>query len=64
MTVQGPEGLLNHIAEGGFLIDSSTVDPALSKELAAKAAGTVLLYTSGSLDTVGEVSSMVMAMKR
>lgn len=36
---EGPEGLLSHIAEGGFLIDSSTVDPALSKELAAKAAG-------------------------
>ena len=31
--------MLSKIKPGGFLIDSSTVDPALSKELAAKAKG-------------------------
>eukprot|EP00088_Acartia_fossae_P044066 TRINITY_DN4670_c0_g1_i2.p1 TRINITY_DN4670_c0_g1~~TRINITY_DN4670_c0_g1_i2.p1 ORF type:complete len:342 (+),score=89.46 TRINITY_DN4670_c0_g1_i2:54-1028(+) len=34
---QGPDGVLAAIKEGGLLIDCSTVDPALSKDLAAAA---------------------------
>jgi len=33
----GPDGILSSIKKGSFLIDSSTVDPALSKELAVAA---------------------------
>jgi len=35
---EGQDGILSSVKSGAFLIDSSTVDPALSKDLAAKAA--------------------------
>ena len=35
---EGPQGLLSTAREGSLLVDSSTVDPALSKHLAAQAA--------------------------
>ena len=34
---EGPQGLLSTVREGSLLVDSSTVDPALSKQLAAQA---------------------------
>ena len=36
---QGEEGIFSTLREGSLLVDSSTVDPALSKELASVAAG-------------------------
>eukprot|EP00092_Neocalanus_flemingeri_P010175 GFUD01010965.1.p1 GENE.GFUD01010965.1~~GFUD01010965.1.p1 ORF type:complete len:359 (+),score=115.58 GFUD01010965.1:83-1078(+) len=35
---EGPDGIFSTVKSGSFLIDSSTVDPALSKDLAGKAA--------------------------
>ena len=35
---EGEQGLLSTVTEGSLLVDSSTVDPALSKHLAAQAA--------------------------
>jgi len=35
---EGPDGIFSTVKPGSFLIDSSTVDPALSKDLAGKAA--------------------------
>ena len=36
---QGDTGILSTVREGSLLVDSSTVDPALSKQLACAAAG-------------------------
>jgi len=63
--MEGPDGILAALAPGKFLIDMSTVDPAYSREIAAKArekgADMVDAPVSGSVITLqqGKLSVMV-----